>query len=167
MSYATLTDLARRSPWSALARTAAQDDAAVEGDLLKQAAGGSALSAYSAADRAAAQAAVDWLNKALADAAEEIDGYLAGRYDAATLAASDALNGRCIDIADYRLFGGDEESKRYILYDRAVKWLEAVSQGKIDLLPADDPSAGDGEIRVNAPPRVFNDASLADYMGEV
>lgn len=163
--YATVTDLARRVPWSELAQAAAQDDHAVDGAALEIAAAGGDLSGYPEQVSNAILDAKSNLEKALADASVDIDSNLGGRYGADILAgASDVLNTKCLDIAVYRLLGGDMESRRYRLYKAANDWLKAVSDGSIELTPADAAGDAAGDIRVDAPERIFTDASLDDYV---
>lgn len=75
------------------------------------------------------------LQQALADAAAEIDGYLAGRYPLPFATAPKVLTGHACDIARYRLCGSsamvtDDIRDRY---RDAVRFLEHVAAGKISL----------------------------------
>ncbi len=82
--------------------------------------------------------------KALADASEEIDGYLAGRYSLPLSTVPKILVFFCVDIAMYK--GSVEtvvsEEKR-TRYKDAIAFLMMVAQGKIQLF-ASDPSAPQG-----------------------
>ncbi len=160
--YATIADLNQRVPWSELAEVAAQDEPAVDGELLKKAAGGATLSTESAAVRTAVQAAIARLENALDDASNVIDGYIVGRYG--TLSpAPDVLNTRCVDIAVFRLLGGGEETKRYQANKNAMAWLMSVAEGKVDLVSDDQADAVGGEVRISAGERTFSDNSLDEF----
>lgn len=75
------------------------------------------------------------LDQHLADAAAEIDGYLAGRYPLPLATPPRVLTGYACDIARYRLCGSmamvtDDIRDRY---RDAVRFLEHVASGKVSL----------------------------------
>jgi phage gp36-like protein len=81
---------------------------------------------------------------ALADASNEIDGYLAGVYTLPLATVPPLLVLYCCDIAIYRGAQGavvtEEIRKRF---EDAIKFLTMLAQGKIKLF-ANDPSAPNG-----------------------
>lgn len=162
--YASVLDLSQRLPWSDLAEAAAKDNPAVDGDLLmRRVTTEGVLDMVTEEDQAAAAAAMTRLETVLDDASGEIDGYIAGRYGEIS-PVPEVLAVRCVDIAVYRLLGGDAQSERYLLYKRAVDWLTAVADGKINLVTdSTDDSTPAADIFINAPDRVFTEDSLGEY----
>ena len=83
--------------------------------------------------------AAAWLRRIVDDASTEIDGYLTGRYGAPAdhpLMTPDGLRTlrtRAVDIATYRLLGGETNAERYQVWRRAIEWLESVAAGRVDL----------------------------------
>lgn len=140
MSYATLTDLTERFGDTELVQ------------LTNRTIGGTTI----------VTAVVD---RALADAGAEIDGYLVGRYRLPLPVVPRTLVGFACDIARYRLYDDRATEQVTKRYDDAVKFLRLVADGRISLGPASDqssaPSAGGAQISAAA--RVFDDDSLADY----
>lgn len=85
------------------------------------------------------------LQGALDNASEEIDAYLVGRYVVPLLVVSKLLVTYCCDIARYRLSGAQVTEVDVVRnrYKDALRFLEAVRDGKIDL-GADVAAATDG-----------------------
>lgn len=106
------------------------------------------------------------LQQALADAAAEIDGYLAGRYSLPFAAAPKVLTGYACDIARYRLCGSaamvtDDIRDRY---RDAVRFLEHVGAGKISLggMPTGEvATTSDNSVQMVTGGTVFSRASGA------
>ena len=102
------------------------------------------------------------VTKALADAASEIDGYLAGVYSLPLTVAPANLTLLCCDIAMYRGAKGpqvtEELRKRY---EDAVRYLTKVGEGRIKLFQ-DEPAApqGGSGADFSAAPRRFNRQSM-------
>ena len=95
----------------------------------------------------------DVVDVALADAAEEIDGYLSAQYDLPLdEAGSRPLRRIAVDIACYRLPPTDAlvTDERRARYRDAVRYLERVSEGKIRLGVGDDESAHPTRIRMTS-----------------
>ena len=163
-AYANVADLARRVPWSELAEVAAQDNCRVDGELLRRTVMDADRSEYGDAEQAAAAQAMARLEQALDDATAEIDSYLAGRYGEIAGRPA-ALTVRCLDIAAYRLLGGEAQTERYLLYRRALAWLDQVVAGQLN--PELGAVVGDADsasgVRIQAGPRVFDAQSLARY----
>lgn len=131
-AHATLEDLALRAPWSELAEAAAPDAAAVDGAALAayvadEAAVGEGVEA---ADLAAAKAR---LERELADASAEVDSYLGALARDPDHAA--IVRTRTLDIALFKLFGGESGAPRYVVYMQTMKWLADVAHGRADLSP--------------------------------
>lgn len=103
-------------------------------------------------------------DKALSDASEEIDGYLAGRYSLPLSTVPKILTFFCVDIAIYKgsveTAVSEEKRKRY---DDAIKFLGLVAQGKIQLF-ASDPSApqGGSGATFSGGTRIFTRDSMKD-----
>ena len=99
---------------------------------------------------------------ALADAAEEIDGYLAGEYDLPLdPTRARPLRRIAVDIAVYRLatdtLATDERRARY---QDAVRYLERVSRGEIRLGAGDDRPVRPQRVQVRSAPRRFSRRSM-------
>ena len=164
--YVTLDDLAAgQRSMDRLAEAASPDNTDVDGAILAVAIAGGDLSAHDADVQAAARSAVAWLRDEVTAANAEADAYIAPRY--AVLLADDIPAGvkvYVLDIARYRIFGGDEDSVEARKYRAAMVYFRDVAAGKIDL---DVPRSADGGGRpvaaVLAPTRRFDDAGLVGY----
>lgn len=80
--------------------------------------------------------------KALTDAQELADSYIAARYALPLPAVPETLKGVVLDIARYKLYAmraPDEVRQRY---EDAISWLKQVSAGKAVLQLPPDPDAG-------------------------
>lgn len=79
------------------------------------------------------------INQAIADADGEIDGYLASRYPTPIQKVPKVINKYSKDIAIYNLFSragineGDRESNYLTRYKAAIKFLELVAKGTINI----------------------------------
>jgi phage gp36-like protein len=106
------------------------------------------------------------LNKALADANAEIDGYLVGQYQLPLASVPANLELLASDIALYRLFKDRATEEVRQRYDDAVKYLRDVGQGKLSLGldSANQPAAPAGGPSVDGPERTFSKATLGDYL---
>ena len=132
-AHATLAGLAKRARLQDLAE-AATADGTVDAALLEAAIGGDLEDDqdpdYTDEQRAAGTAAVDRLQRHVDDANTEVDGYLSRYPD---LTETDDLSVRAYDIALYRVLGGERDSARYERYRAAIRYLEGVSAGDINL----------------------------------
>lgn len=162
--YATLADLLARADPDEIAQ-AASNDSAVTGALLAKLIGGVQLTSEPAAVRNAVSAARARAQAALDDADGTIDGYLRHRYPAAPADAADTLRAAAVDVALWRLYGGqvqgDEKSDVYARYQAAVAWLNDVAAGRIDLAPAG--GASPGGARASAPTPLFTRKRLQAF----
>ena len=88
---------------------------------------------YSAEERAAADAAMIKINRALEDASGEIDAHLEAKYQLPLSTVPLKLEQVCCDIARYALY--DDQPTEHITkrYDDAIKYLLNVSRGVISL----------------------------------
>lgn len=73
------------------------------------------------------------LERALADASAEIDGYLAGRYVLPLDPVPANLSLLCCDIARYRLQINEAGEQVKARYDGAVRFLTKVASGDIQI----------------------------------
>lgn len=162
MRYAAIDDLIERVSINDLAEVASTENSAVTGALLRKKLDGQALSGESQAVRDALTLAVDRLNQALDDASAEIDGFI-GRLLPLPAPAPPVIKLRCVDIALYRLFGGDGGDREKI-YDGAVAWLRAVSKGEIALTDDDGGDQDGNDVLFEAPERVFDQKKLNEFL---
>jgi len=81
------------------------------------------------------------LDRALADASAEIDGYLVGRMALPLVAPPAILRVHCCTIAHYRLLGSGADDVTAEAYKSALAFLAKVAAGQILLqAPADVPA---------------------------
>ena len=100
---------------------------------------------------------------AVADASAEIDGYIAASASAIRLPHPPVLKRIAVDIAVYRLMSllpkeSVEDARRR--YEDAIRWLEAVAAGDIQL----DGGSTTGAVVWGAPARVFDESGLKGFM---
>ena len=74
------------------------------------------------------------LDRAMADAAAEIDGYLAGRYALPLAETPQALTLVACDIARYRLYDDSVIDIVKERYEQAVAYLRSLARGEISLV---------------------------------
>lgn len=74
------------------------------------------------------------LDGAIGDAAAEIDGYLAVRYELPLAETPPALTRIACEISRYHLYDDAVSSSVQDRYDNAVKFLRAVSRGDVSLV---------------------------------
>ena len=135
--YVTAAQLATRYGYAELAQLAQPDDAVtVAPEMLRLTVEGGDRSAYSADETDAADHAVAAIDTAIADAGAEIDGYLAGRYTLPLAEVPEVLALRAAQVARYHLSNDQLIDKVEAAYKAAVRWLEWVSSGRIQLTTA-------------------------------
>lgn len=105
------------------------------------------------------------VDRALADADAEIDGYLAARYALPLASVPGLLQSTACHLARYHLLGdaaSDEARKRY---DDAVRLLKGLASGAIVLPGAAALAPADGSITVaqRSPDSQFPPSTLAGY----
>ena len=110
---------------------------------------------------------------AIEDASAEINGYLLKKYSVSQLKKSKVINKFCKDIALYNMLsrsGNDENSREnnyYLRYKNAIKFLENVAKGIIEL-PIDNSTNNEEQevqnfkigIKINSSKKVFGRNSL-------
>lgn len=103
--------------------------------------------------------------KALADASEEIDGYLAGRYALPLVTAPKILTFMAVDIALYKgSVGMAQTEEKRIRYKDAVAFLTKVAEGKISLgQKANEEAPARDQMSVAAPAPIFTRDTLERY----
>ncbi len=113
----------------------------------------------------------------IARVSEEIDIHIGERYELPLPSVPGILNNAAAVMVAYRVIGSvtslvDNESSTdnqfvYLQgeYKRALKLLESIRDGKIDLFPGtdDEELVDDHSITVSSPPRQFGDDVLGRY----
>ncbi|WP_413207977.1 gp436 family protein [Rhodospirillum sp. A1_3_36] len=99
------------------------------------------------------------LSAALDEAASAADGYLRGRYRLPISPVPTDLRRRVCDIARFLLHDDGTPETVKDRYDRAMKWLHDIADGKVTLdapaaTAAESPTTS-GAVLVSASPRVF------------
>lgn len=87
------------------------------------------------------------LERALADATAEIDGYLASRYQLPLTSVPTVLIRVCADIARYHLHDDNIPEPVEMRYKSAVDLVRQVSMGRVSLgvsTSGDEPTSNDG-----------------------
>ncbi len=107
------------------------------------------------------------LAQSLAQADNEINAYLAGRYALPLATTPLIVRDFACDIARYRLCGGEVTETEEVRnrYKDAIKFFEKVANGQISLGldGLNQSQAPRGAVLINANVRVFNQSSLNDY----
>ncbi|MCE8004226.1 gp436 family protein [Billgrantia ethanolica] len=101
--------------------------------------------------------------RALEDATAEIDGYLASRYRLPVTGAAPLLSLLCTDIARFRLQKGVSTEQARERYEDAVRKLERIADGRINLPQQEPPPAAGAPQSVKAQGGTFNDETLRGY----
>lgn len=106
----------------------------------------------------------DVLDLAIADAAAEIDSWIAAVYALPLVTVPPRLTTVACDIAFYRLHPADAPEDVRRRYEDAVAFLRAVTEGRaaLEIGGSEPPSAG-SLVVWSAPPRVFTDETLVGY----
>jgi phage gp36-like protein len=106
------------------------------------------------------------LAKALQDATDEIDSYVAVRYTLPLSTVPDILVRLCVDIAYYRLScdasSGTDEKRR--LYEDAVKFLKDLVADKATLGVLDPNARVDEIVQVSTTTREFTREKLGSIL---
>ena len=135
----------------------------LKADLLAQLVSGEAV----ASPEEAQQLLSIIIEQAISDAGAEIDGYLAARYPVPLSKPPTIISKYAKDLAVYNLVsrigvgGGDDRENNYLKrYQYAIKFLEMVAKGTVDLgisPPAKQAATG---FQMTGPQRVFSRDSL-------
>lgn len=107
------------------------------------------------------------IDKAIANAGVEIDGYCQTKYPVPFNPVPDVIRKLAVDIALYNLLsrrGFEEDSADRAIVERykaAVKFLENLARGVVRIgTPTPAPAS---EVRVEGPPRVFSRDKLRQF----
>jgi len=154
MPYATANDVLLRYPLVRVAEITGTEDRPPMDET-------SAQKALREAGQEAER--LERLNTAVADASAEIDCYLVKRYPLPIKAPPPVLKVLAVEIAVYRLTSllpkeSVEDARRR--YDDAIRWLEGVAAGDVQL---DGSPSGSGNVMCSAPGRVFGADGLKGY----
>ncbi|UXF57489.1 DUF1320 family protein [Chromohalobacter phage YPCBV-1] len=101
--------------------------------------------------------------RALEDAAAEIDGYLASRYRLPVTDTPRLLSLLATDIARYRLQQPVATEQGRQRYEDAVSRLKGIARGDINLPLETPPPASAEPVAVRGRRRVFDDDTLRGY----
>lgn len=101
--------------------------------------------------------------KALDDADAEIDGYLVGRYALPLATVPPILRVHACTLAEYRLLGRQADEAARKAYEGVLRYLQAVAEGKVQLLPPADaaPPVGAGSVQFSAGTKVMGREDLS------
>jgi phage gp36-like protein len=103
------------------------------------------------------------LQRAMDDAEAEANSYLRGRYAIPVSPVDGMLRAAVADMARYRLY--DEQATEQVTerYNRAVRWLQDVARGLVNLDAFDHSSAGTGValVDIRSTPSMYGRAN--DY----
>lgn len=105
------------------------------------------------------------IDRAVADADAEIDGYVGARYALPLpLPTPPVLVPIACDIARYRLYDDAVPDVVRQRYEDAIARLRDIAAGRLSLGVDPAPAAGSqGTVEVRAPARVFSADALRDY----
>jgi phage gp36-like protein len=166
-SYASVLDMVNRFGADHMAELGDPNlPRVVTGEMLSTAVSGGDMTIYSEQEQAATENAVNAILIALQDATTLIEGHLRGRYLLPLESAPATVVRWACDLARYTLHrtGAPDYAKEQA--DQALKQLERVSMGKLDLglTPAQEPAANAADIIVlEGATRVFSPTTLADF----
>lgn len=106
----------------------------------------------------------DVLDRALGDAAAEIDVYIAA-YQLPLKDLPPALVRVACDITRYHLYDDAATEAVQTRYDNALRFLRSVAKGEISLVkPTGETSEQDGDsVQYTTPPTVFGDSDLENF----
>lgn len=101
------------------------------------------------------------IDKAISSATGEIDSYVSVRHRVPLSPVPAVINKLAVDIAIYNLFSrkytGEEEDNIVRRYKNAVKLLEKIAEGKVQL------GVSESSIFYSSPGKVFGDAFRKEY----
>ena len=104
------------------------------------------------------------LQTALDDGTDEINGYLMHRFTLPLADPPKILVVKNIDIALYKLFRGERDSVEYRAYEQAVRYLNLLAEGRINLMANTEArDDGSGGVSAEAPPRLFTEDTLKGF----
>jgi len=134
MPYATATDLITRFGAKEIAQRADRGvPRRVNEQLMKDAAAGNSLDAYSAQEQAAAADAMVVVNRALADSNDTIDAHISARYQLPIVPVPAILGRIACNLARRYLYDDQVTDAIKAAHDEDMKLLQAVRDGKASL----------------------------------
>jgi phage gp36-like protein len=131
----------------------------VTGELLRLTCTGGDRSAFSAAERDAADHCLMRILFVLGEASKQMDSYLSRRYPlplAAGVVAGSPLVRICADLARFAMDDDSVDKAAHARYQDALRWLDQVAGGQI-VLAADPASAGGDVVRTTPGVSFFAD----------
>lgn len=162
--YATATELLDRFDAEELAQRADRSvPRVVTAAMLKTAAAGASMAAYTQAERDATTAALAVIDKALADADDEVNARIGGRYEVPLASAPKIIVRYVCDLARYFLYDDQVTESIEKRQEDAVKFLDQVGKGAVTIGPdgagADALPAGDAAQMESTAPVFARDKS--------
>ncbi|MEW5903641.1 MAG: phage protein Gp36 family protein [Pseudomonadota bacterium] len=134
MTYATATNmLTQFAAEEIVQRTDQAIPRLVSAAMLKTAAAGGDMSGYTADEQAATATALALLNEKLLDADSMINGYLSSRYQVPLSSVPRLIMTTACDLARYDLYDDIATDLIKDRYKTAIKTLEAIGSGKINI----------------------------------
>jgi len=157
MTYATAANLLERFSAEEIAQRADRSiPRLVTAQMLATAAAGGDMSGFTAEEQAASAAVLALVQGALADAASEIDGYVASRYRVPLDPSPAIIRRLACDLARHNLYDDQVTEVIQKRRDAAVATLRDIAGGKISLGdPASAPPSG-GLVEYSGPAKVFS-----------
>lgn len=134
MSYATATDLLVRFDTDEIAQRSDRGvPRRVTDDMLRIAAAGGDLSGFTPEEREAIARAMEKVGRALGDARNTIDSYIAGRYVLPLSPIPQILTRIACELARYYLYDDQLTDTVKQRYDANIKFLSGVASGDLKL----------------------------------
>ncbi|BFH11094.1 hypothetical protein J6TS7_02940 [Paenibacillus dendritiformis] len=109
------------------------------------------------------------IEEAIGDACGEIDGYLVKRYSVPLSPVTKAINKFAKDIAVYNLFSrigideGEKEKNYLNRYNAAIRFLENVAKGIIDIGVSDGSSKAATAFSAQSNQRLFSRTTMRGF----
>lgn len=154
--YATATDLLDRFDAEEIAQRADRaTPRLVTAELLKLAASAGDLTGYTDAEQAAAAEALAVVNRALQDASDAIDGYLAGRQAVPLSNPTQAIARCASDIARYFIYDDKATDTVKDRYNMSVQYCRDIASGKVSLGPTNVEQPSGGVVEMVSDDTVF------------
>lgn len=95
------------------------------------------------------------VNQAIADASNEIDSYLIGRYQLPLVEVPEFVKGYACDMARYRLWDDGALDQVSIRYRTAIKYWRDISTGALRLYGTTE--TGESLVEMQSSPSVFSE----------
>lgn len=168
MSYATPTELLVRFDANEIAqRSDRLIPRLVTDEMLRTAAAGGDLSGFTDAERDAIARAMEKVGRALTDARNTIDSYIAGRYTLPLSPVPQVLTRIACELARYYLYDDQLTEPVKQRYDANIKFLVGVASGDVKLgVDADSgvEPAGGGQVALITSGRVWDRRTSGGFL---